>query len=57
MVGINEKTSYNDLRTKLLQYERSNQTWFAENILVFRPQEQVQVPKNIKGRSQWRLTG
>ena len=33
MVGITEKTSYNDLRTKLLQYERSNQTWSAENIL------------------------
>ena len=33
MVDISEKTTYTGLRTKLLQYERSNRTWSAENIL------------------------
>ena len=33
MVDINDRTTYLDLRSKLLQYERSNQTWSAENIL------------------------
>ena len=33
MVDINDRATYMDLRTKLLQYERSNQTWSAENIL------------------------
>ena len=33
MVDISEKTTYAELRTKLLPYERSNQTWSAENIL------------------------
>ena len=33
MVDITDRTTYDELRTKLLQYERSNQTWSAENIL------------------------
>ena len=33
MVDISEKTTYPELGTKLLQYERSNQTWSAENTL------------------------
>ena len=33
MVDINDRTTYQELRSKLLQYERSNQTWSAENIL------------------------
>ena len=33
MVDITDRTTYDELRTKLLQYERSNQTWSAGNIL------------------------
>ena len=33
MVDINDRTTYLDLRSKLLQSERSVQTWSAENIL------------------------
>ena len=33
MVDISDRATYLDLRTKLLQYERSNQTWSAENVL------------------------
>ena len=33
LVDINDRTTYQELRSKLLQYERSNQTWSAENIL------------------------
>ena len=33
MVDITDRATYDELRTKLLQYERSNQTWSAENIL------------------------
>ena len=33
MVDITDRTTYDELRTKLPQYERSNQTWSAENIL------------------------
>ena len=34
MVGINEKTSCNDLRTKLLQSERSNQSGLLRTFWV-----------------------
>ena len=33
LVDITDRTTYSELRMKLLQYERSNQKWSVENIL------------------------
>ena len=58
LFDMGDKTTYEQMRARLLEYERSSQTWSAENILSsLSVQTIMRSTKNIKDRFLWKLTG